>query len=49
MFLEVEARYATALNRAITRDGRTTFVVISPKGLIRYVNGEKTLLIGNRS
>ena len=31
MFLEVEARYATALNRAITQDGRTTFVVSALK------------------
>ena len=27
MFLELKARYATALNRAVTRDSRTTFVV----------------------
>ena len=33
MLLEVEARYATALNCAITRDSRTT-CRISPKGLM---------------
>ena len=32
VFWEVEARYATALNRAITRDSRTTFVVSALKG-----------------
>ena len=31
-FLEVEARYATVQNHAITQDGRTTFVVSALKG-----------------
>ena len=32
VFLEEKARYATALNRAITRDDRTTFIVSALKG-----------------
>ena len=32
VFLEEKARYAMALNHAITRDGRTTFVISALKG-----------------
>ena len=32
VFLEVEVRYAKALNHAITRDGRLTLVVSALKG-----------------
>ena len=37
MFLEVEARYTMALNHAITRDGRTTFVVSGLKIFLNFL------------